>query len=73
LADTVGRFIDDYAKANRTWQESERILRRYVVPELADKNVEFGAVDAEDLIHMGKPPRTGKAQQTTDPSTSLGR
>jgi hypothetical protein len=63
--EAVNRFIDEYAKTNRTWKESERILRRYVVQEWADKNIE--SISKEDVntllnrISRGKIEFNGKS------------
>jgi hypothetical protein len=60
LADTVERYIETYAKDSRTWAESARILRRYVVAEWADKNIE--SVTKEDVSTLLTKIRRGKLE-----------
>jgi hypothetical protein len=72
FAETVKRFIEEYAVTNRTWRESERILNHYVIEEWADKNIE--SVTREDVnsllnkISRGKIEFKGKSYGS--PSTA---
>ena len=50
FADTVARFLDDYAEGKRYRHETKRIFDRYVTPEWADKNIE--AIDKADVSDL---------------------
>ena len=50
FGDQVNRFIEEHAKQNRTCEETERIFKRYVTLEWADKNI--GDIEKGDVSEL---------------------